>query len=186
MQAANPTTAATVAAAFTTLAHFINVPFGLLIREVLKTDATPVSKFRPPSPAGNCIKFDPRVAARRNDLSRRTRMLNSSIVHTVFSFVRDSRESSTRGRLPAEALAPRAIQSNASERQKLSRTIESYLSFCEIPSVADTDAHPDDAMNTSLVFHMASVYATNTGRIKRHAWVGWRIPQTRPAKPRGI
>jgi hypothetical protein len=46
VQPAIPTTIATAAAAFTTLAHFINVPFGLLIRDVLITDATPVSKFR--------------------------------------------------------------------------------------------------------------------------------------------
>jgi len=51
VHAANPTVATTAAAAFTTLAHFINVPFGLLIREVLITDATAVSKL-PPSIAG--------------------------------------------------------------------------------------------------------------------------------------
>src|SRR5437667_9401857 len=47
VQAANPTVATTAAAAFTALAHFINVPFGLLIREVLITDATAVSKLPP-------------------------------------------------------------------------------------------------------------------------------------------
>src|SRR5262249_61291558 len=41
-----PATAATAAATFTTLAHFINVPFGLLIRDSLITDATPVKQVR--------------------------------------------------------------------------------------------------------------------------------------------
>src|SRR5215469_18814537 len=41
-----PATTATAAAAFTTLAHFINVPFGLLIRDPLITDATPVKQVR--------------------------------------------------------------------------------------------------------------------------------------------
>src|SRR5579864_7771699 len=46
VQAAKPTANATAAAAFTTLAHFIFVPFGLLIRDVLITDPSPVGKFR--------------------------------------------------------------------------------------------------------------------------------------------
>jgi hypothetical protein len=46
VQPAIPTTIAAAAAAFTMLAHFIQVPFGLLIRDALITDATPVGKFR--------------------------------------------------------------------------------------------------------------------------------------------
>src|ERR1700751_5777329 len=41
-----PATAATAAAAFTTLAHFINVPFGLLIRDSWITDAIPGKQVR--------------------------------------------------------------------------------------------------------------------------------------------
>src|SRR5262249_1272878 len=46
VQRTMPATAATAAATFTTLAHFINVPFGLLIRNPLITDATPVKQVR--------------------------------------------------------------------------------------------------------------------------------------------
>jgi hypothetical protein len=51
------------------LAHFIQVPFGLLIRDALITDATPVGKFRRLRRARNCIKFAVGMQLRRHRMS---------------------------------------------------------------------------------------------------------------------
>src|SRR5215469_6625779 len=53
-----PATAATAAATFTMLAHFINVPFGLLIRDVLNNgcDSDEASPYSPPATAPNLTR----------------------------------------------------------------------------------------------------------------------------------
>src|SRR5215469_8160059 len=53
-----PATAATAAATFTTLAHFINVPFGLLIRDVLNNgcDSDEASPYSPAATAPNLTR----------------------------------------------------------------------------------------------------------------------------------